>query len=38
MEVLRTEDLTREYGFGNNKVVALNHVPFRWKKESLSRF
>ena len=28
MEVLRTEDLTREYGFGNNKVVALNHVSF----------
>lgn len=28
MEVLRTEDLTREYGFGDNKVVALNHVSF----------
>ena len=28
MEVLRTEDLTIEYGFGNNKVVALNHVSF----------
>ena len=28
MEVLRTEDLTREYGFGENKVVALNHVSF----------
>ena len=28
MEVLRTEDLTREYGFGDNKVVALNHVFF----------
>ena len=28
MEVLRTEELTREYGFGNNKVVALNHVSF----------
>ena len=26
MEVLRTEDLTREYGFGDNKVIALNHV------------
>ncbi len=28
MEVLRTEELTREYGFGDNKVVALNHVSF----------
>ncbi len=28
MEVLRTEDLTREYGFGDNKVIALNHVSF----------
>lgn len=28
MEVLRTENLTREYGFGDNKVVALNHVSF----------
>ena len=28
MEVLRTEDLTREYGFGVNKVIALNHVSF----------
>ena len=28
MEVLRTEDLTREYGFGDNKAVALNHVSF----------
>lgn len=28
MEVLRTEDLTREYGFGDNKVIALNHVFF----------
>ncbi len=28
MKVLRTEDLTREYGFGDNKVVALNHVSF----------
>lgn len=28
MEVLRTEDLTREYGFGDNKVVALNYVSF----------
>ena len=28
MEVLRTGELTREYGFGDNKVVALNHVSF----------
>ena len=28
MEELRTEELTREYGFGDNKVVALNHVSF----------
>ena len=28
MEVLRTEELTREYGFGDNKVVSLNHVSF----------
>ena len=28
MEVLRTEELTREYGIGDNKVVALNHVSF----------
>ena len=28
MEVLRTEELTRDYGFGDNKVVALNHVSF----------
>ena len=28
MEVLRTEELTREYGFGDNKVIALNHVSF----------
>ena len=28
MEVLRTEDRTREYGFGDNKVIALNHVSF----------
>lgn len=28
MEVFRTEDLTREYGFGDNKVIALNHVSF----------
>ena len=28
MEVLRTEELMREYGFGDNKVVALNHVSF----------
>ena len=28
MEVLRTEERTREYGFGDNKVVALNHVSF----------
>lgn len=28
MEVLRTANLTREYGFGDNKVVALNHVSF----------
>ena len=28
MEVLRTEDLTREYGFGDNKVISLNHVSF----------
>ena len=28
MEVLRTKDLTREYGFGDNKVIALNHVSF----------
>ena len=26
MEVLRTENLTKEYGIGDNKVVALNHV------------
>lgn len=32
MEVLRTEDLTREYGFGDNKVIALNHVSFSVKK------
>lgn len=32
MEVLRTEELTREYGFGDNKVVALNHVSFSVKE------
>lgn len=28
MEILRTENLTKEYGIGNNKVVALDHVSF----------
>ena len=28
MEVLRTENLTREYGIGENKVIALNQVSF----------
>lgn len=28
MEVLRTENLTKEYGIGDNKVVALDHVSF----------
>ena len=28
MEVLRTEDLTKEYGRGDNKVTALDHVSF----------
>lgn len=26
MEVLRTENLTKEYGIGDNKVIALDHV------------
>lgn len=26
MEILRTENLTKEYGIGDNKVVALDHV------------
>lgn len=28
MEVLRTENLTKEYGNGDNRVVALDHVSF----------
>ena len=28
MEVLRTENLTKEYGIGENKVIALDHVSF----------
>ena len=28
MEVLRTENLTKEYGTGDNKVIALDHVSF----------
>ena len=28
MEILRTEDLTRIYGEGNNQTVALDHVSF----------
>ena len=28
MEVLRTENLTKEYGIGDNKVIALDHVSF----------
>lgn len=28
MEVLRTEELTKEYGRGDNKVTALDHVSF----------
>lgn len=26
MEVLRTENLTKEYGMGDNKVIALDHI------------
>lgn len=32
MEVLRTEELTKEYGFGENKVIALDHVSFSVEK------
>ena len=32
MEVLRTEELTKEYGFGENKVIALDHVAFSVEK------
>lgn len=28
MEILRTENLTKEYGIGDNKVIALDHVSF----------
>ena len=38
MEVLRTEDLTREYGFGDNKVVALNHVSFSVEEETKEQY
>lgn len=38
MEVLRTEDLTREYGLEIIRLLHLTTFPFRWKKESLSRF
>jgi len=26
MEILRTENLTKEYGIGDNKVIALEHI------------
>ncbi|WP_070089560.1 ABC transporter ATP-binding protein [Merdimonas faecis] len=32
MEVLRTEELTKEYGYGENKVIALNRVSFSVEK------
>ncbi|MEE8792597.1 MAG: ABC transporter ATP-binding protein [Erysipelotrichaceae bacterium] len=32
MEILRTEDLTRIYGEGNNQTVALDHVSFSVEK------
>ncbi|MEE8808310.1 MAG: ABC transporter ATP-binding protein [Lactimicrobium sp.] len=32
MEILRTEDLTKIYGEGNNKTVALDHVSFSVNK------
>lgn len=32
MEILRTENLTRVYGEGNNQTVALDHVSFRVDK------
>lgn len=28
MEILRTDNLTKEYGLGDNKVIALDHVSF----------
>ena len=38
MEVLRTEELTREMALEIIKLLHLTTFPFRWKKESLSRF
>lgn len=32
MEILRTENLTKEYGIGDNKVIALDHVSFMVKE------
>lgn len=32
MEVLRTENLTKEYGIGENKVIALDHVSLSVQK------
>lgn len=35
MEVLEVKELTKIYGQGENKVVALENVSFRVKKENL---
>ena len=32
MGILRTENLTKEYGIGDNKVIALDHVSFMVKE------
>lgn len=35
MEILRTENLTKEYGIGDSKVIALDHVSFTVEEREL---